>query len=270
MTGEHLNKSLQLLADHLERAQDLASDENQMDVDYLATHFVRYSKTFEYLPEPTGDAVALELGASAIFQVILRDILTYDVVYGSVWSRDICDKYRLRKYVAGGVEVENVSFSIDLESELLPLNSSSVDFVMCCEVLEHMDVDPMFLLAEISRVLKVGGMLLVTTPNSCSARNLWKIAQGIRPHFYMQYRKDRSPYRHNIEYDVSTVLDLLKAAGFDLKFIGTDDVFEEPSTEGVALIKRANLPEEYRGDDIFAVAVKTRQFNDRWPSGIYI
>ena len=50
--------------------------------------------------------------------------------------------------------------------------------------------------------------MVLTTPNSCSGRNFWKIAHGYRPHFYMQYEKSRSPYRHNIEYDVSDYRDL--------------------------------------------------------------
>ena len=47
----------------------------------------------------------------------------------------------------------------------LPFGSQSFDLVWCTEVIEHL-YKPKYLLNEIERVLKPGGMVILTTPNS--------------------------------------------------------------------------------------------------------
>ena len=47
----------------------------------------------------------------------------------------------------------------------IPLADRSLDAVLCTEVLEHV-VDPMAVLAEFQRLLKPGGLLLLTAPHS--------------------------------------------------------------------------------------------------------
>lgn len=55
-------------------------------------------------------------------------------------------------------------------SETLPLSSESADYVLCQEGIEHVS-DQLKCFRELSRVLKVGGKLLVTTPNYSSLRS---------------------------------------------------------------------------------------------------
>ncbi|MFM0265550.1 class I SAM-dependent methyltransferase [Paraburkholderia sediminicola] len=52
-------------------------------------------------------------------------------------------------------------------NEQLPIESESVDFVILQEVMEHLP-DQLFALQEISRILKPGGELFLTTPNRSS------------------------------------------------------------------------------------------------------
>ena len=115
-----------------------------------------------------------------------------------------------------------------------------------------------------------GRQLIITTPNCCSARNTWKILQGYRPHFFMQYEKSRSPYRHNFEYDVHSARQLLEAAGFRIERLYTVDVFEEPVPQALDFLKRNHLPLDHRGDDIFMLATKAGPVVDRWPYGMYV
>lgn len=49
-------------------------------------------------------------------------------------------------------------------NDSMPIRSEAVDFVICVEGIEHIE-NPFFLLREISRVLKKGGRLIITTPN---------------------------------------------------------------------------------------------------------
>lgn len=49
-------------------------------------------------------------------------------------------------------------------TEILPIESSSVDYIICQEGIEHVP-NQLKLLEEFNRVLKIGGTLLITTPN---------------------------------------------------------------------------------------------------------
>jgi SAM-dependent methyltransferase len=53
----------------------------------------------------------------------------------------------------------------DLECGPLPAVDRSVDIVLCCEVIEHLDGDVRHMLAEARRVVRDEGLLLLTTPN---------------------------------------------------------------------------------------------------------
>jgi ubiquinone/menaquinone biosynthesis C-methylase UbiE len=163
-----------------------------------------------------------------------------------------------------------VTFNINLEHNPIPLPDASLDLVLCCEVIEHMDVDPMFLLAEINRVVKPGGHLFITTPNIASARGVWKILNGYAPHFFTQYMKDRSPYRHNYEHDIHSLQSLTRAAGFATRMLKTLDVFEEPEPRALFALDRLGMPTEFRGDDIFLLGQKLGPVVDRWPPTIYV
>lgn len=59
--------------------------------------------------------------------------------------------------------------SINLQ-ETLPIASSFADYVILAETIEHLP-DQLFLFREVSRILKQGGRLLLTTPNTSSLRS---------------------------------------------------------------------------------------------------
>jgi hypothetical protein len=132
-----------------------------------------------------------------------------------------------------------------------------------------MEVDPMYMLSEINRVLKVGGTLLVTTPNCASTWAIHKIINGIEPYFYMQYRHDRSRYRHNYEYSIHSLTAVLKAAGFDGS-TWTEDSFEEPHTAIGLRLEMVGIKLQHTGDNIFALTKKVSGVVDRYPKVIYV
>jgi SAM-dependent methyltransferase len=241
---------------------------NVFGLEYLAKHRKRFQVTVEMLAGIGGRA-ALEVGATDFFQIYLARTLGFEEVWGTIFAGAFTDKISRRAFRAAGVAAETTIVDIQLENELFPLSGETFDLVLLCEVIEHFDVDPMFPLIELNRIMNVGGKLLVTTPNSCSARNVYKICAGYRPHFYMQYQRDRSPYRHNFEHDIHSLRILLEAAGFGIVTIRTEDVFEEPDPRGRALLQKNGFPVEHRGDDIFMLAEKRTAPTQRWPTGIY-
>ncbi len=74
-----------------------------------------------------------------------------------------CD-FHVERFQVPGVPIERV----DLNSEPLPYAGEEFDLVTCSEVLEHLE-NPRGVLREIHRVLKPGGLFIVTTPNVANA-----------------------------------------------------------------------------------------------------
>jgi ubiquinone/menaquinone biosynthesis C-methylase UbiE len=233
--------------------------------EYYKKHEKRFREIESILEFVKLDGRFLELGATEKFQVMLSAKMGADNVFGTIFSADIEHKIRKRLYRIGEQLSENISYNLNLESELFPVNDLYFNTVLCSDVIEHLDVDPMFMLSELNRVITNNGYLIITTPNCTSARNIWKITKGYRPHFFMQYEKSRSPYRRNIEYDVHSIKVLLNSAGFEIETIYTKDVFEETFIEGLKFIESARLYNKDRGDCIFCIARKVGPVTDRWP-----
>jgi SAM-dependent methyltransferase len=235
-------------------------------LDYLKSHERRFLKTFEFVPNGRS---CLEIGATSLFQLALGEAFGFETVNAISMSNSILEKRINKEYRIGDIFTRNMTFSIDVESELLPFSDKSLDFVLCCEVIEHLDVDPMFMMIELNRVLADGGQLLITTPNACSARNFWKIAKGYRPHFFTQYLIDRSPYRHNFEYDIHGLVSLATASGFEVSRFETHDVFEAAHDEALHFLKTSGFPVVDRGDDIFLLLRKAGSPQKRYPKDLY-
>jgi ubiquinone/menaquinone biosynthesis C-methylase UbiE len=126
----------------------------------------------------------------------------------------------------------------------------------------------MYMLAEVNRVLKPGGTLIMTTPNVVSSWGITKMLRGIEPYFYMQYHTSGNLYRHNYEYSIHSLMKLVKAAGFDGS-IWTEDTFEDPNHADMDRLKGAGYNITHIGDNIFTVAKKVGPVIDRMPMGIY-
>ncbi|RYE56673.1 MAG: methyltransferase domain-containing protein, partial [Rhizobiaceae bacterium] len=153
--------------------------------EYLNTHTRRFDETTRLIGSAKRGKRALEIGATDYFQLALGKTFGFDEVWGTIFSEHVEHKFYGRDVAAAGHSIRSTTVSLDIERELFPVTADYFDLILYCEVLEHMDIDPMFALCEFNRILPVGGQLVVTTPNCCSARNTWKILQGYRPHFFM-------------------------------------------------------------------------------------
>ncbi|MBB5374317.1 class I SAM-dependent methyltransferase [Acidocella aromatica] len=247
-----------------------ATGSSEFNQNYYLTHRARFARTLELIPAAKGNKKALEIGATAFFQVALREVFGYGFVAGTAFSERVEEKIYRRTIDVAGHRAENLTLSINVENDIFPFPDASLDFVLCCEVIEHLDVDPMFMMSEINRICALGGQLLLTTPNCCSARNVNKMLNGWRPHFHMQYYRNRSPYRHNFEYDVHALVALVKAAGFEVEHVASHDVFEAPMPDIVEMLNRQEFPTDFRGDCLFLMARKTCAIRDRWPAEMYV
>jgi len=114
----------------------------------------------------------------------------------------------------------------NLEVDPLPFDDECFDAVVCCQVLEHFTHSHLYLMKEIHRVLKSGGLVEVDVPNAVSFRNRSRILRGknitfdYEEHYlYAQPVLYRGftfyPARHNREFTLKELVILLKAAKFD-------------------------------------------------------
>jgi len=109
----------------------------------------------------------------------------------------------------------------DLETDRWPIEDSKADAIVLTEVIEHLYVDPLHALLEANRVLKPGGVLLISTPNLLSLRNRMNFLRGemarvIQPPFLAFLQKSRLGHIGHVRlYAPSELQEMLSALGFE-------------------------------------------------------
>lgn len=235
---------------------------------YHITHTRRIARTLQILVDQKPKGRLLELGTSGTMTLAIQALLPdVEVV---VTNFDLTQPFTHKYSVTIGKYSNTfTAYAINLEIDSIPDKNASFDWILCCEVIEHMDVDPMFMLSEVNRLLKTNGRLLLTTPNVVSSRGLTKMMSGIEPYFYMQYQKNGSPYRHNYEYSIHSLMQVLKAAGFDGS-VWTEDCFEDSMPSVVSRLNSAGFNIMHTGDNIISLSSKVSKVINRYPPEIYV
>jgi|AntRauTorckE6833_2_1112554.scaffolds.fasta_scaffold18036_3 2-polyprenyl-3-methyl-5-hydroxy-6-metoxy-1,4-benzoquinol methylase len=77
-----------------------------------------------------------------------------------------------------------------LQDYPLPLESGRYDVIVFCEVLEHLNFNPLFLLSEFNRILKPDGIVYVATPNQASLVHRLMLLRGQSFYFPVTYFED--------------------------------------------------------------------------------
>lgn len=235
--------------------------------EYHQKHLRRIARTLHVFFDQKPEGRILEIGTGGIIPLALKELLPESEVVVTNFAEGQ-EKSHTLHISNNGHSGDFEAYNIDLEYDEIPESDETFDWVLCCEVIEHMEIDPMFMLSEINRVTKTGGSLLLTTPNIVSSRALTKMVHGLEPHFYMKYQATREYHRHNYEYSIHTLMQVLKAAGFDGK-IWTEDNFEDGLQEVPARLKLAGFNINHIGDNIMTVAKKISGVVDRFPQAIY-
>lgn len=204
-----------------------------METDYDKVHAKRFDLSYEWVkPHLTADTKVLDLGGGSIFRNRLAP--------ASVSGTDASD---LRKAI--------------------PVRSSSVDLVLCMEVLEHIgDRDGMhtewagdgvkMLMTESRRVLKEGGVFFLTTPNAASITAIHHALRLAPPMIWRPHVREYAPY----ELD-----EVVRQAGFEIIRRETFDVWRNAISETAhsalsQFIYHQGYPTTLRGEDIFLLARK--------------
>ena len=105
----------------------------------------------------------------------------------------------------------------DLEATPYPLPSESFDVVLLTEVLEHLRDYPLKALLETRRLLRPGGLLVLTTPNAASLQNRARLLLGRSVHTRLRDWMFGLPHaRHAREYTTSELMELVREAGLEV------------------------------------------------------
>ncbi|MDD4996229.1 MAG: class I SAM-dependent methyltransferase [Patescibacteria group bacterium] len=95
----------------------------------------------------------------------------------------------------------------------LPFATAEFNLITACEVIEHI-YDTDFFIEELKRILKNGGILIITTPNLVSLKNRIKILFGRYPRFVPEYSARGAG--HIRAYTMSALTNQLKEHRFKI------------------------------------------------------
>jgi 2-polyprenyl-3-methyl-5-hydroxy-6-metoxy-1,4-benzoquinol methylase len=243
--------------------RDLVSEDDA----YHKTHLRRIARTLQVFLDQKPKGKVLEVGTGGIVPLALKSLAPELEVVVTNFNKSTIKTHTYSPTI-NGISGDFEAFNLDLEYDNVPVEDNTFDWILCCEVIEHMEIDPMFMMSELNRVAKYKAGLLITTPNIVSSQALTKMMYGLEPHFYMQYHPTREYNRHNYEYSIHSLMQVIKAAGFDGS-IWTEDNFEDGMTDVPNRLRSAGFNIQHIGDNIMTVAHKVSEVVDRHPKAIY-
>lgn len=242
---------------------------------YAEQHITRFGKTLELTPPGTANDRILEMGAYMQITPALKTKLGYGEVRGCYFG-PLGKTEHKQATSPTGETFECVVDLFNAEKDVFPYPDGHFATVLCCELIEHLATDPMHLMSEINRILRVGGHLVLTTPNASSLRAIAAILQGYHPGFFPAYLKPSEDGnvdpRHAREYAARELGDLLRDSGFDVVTLDTGPFLDEPKPELAwinHLLDRYLLDTNLRGDGIYAVGKKNGPVRERYPAWLY-
>jgi SAM-dependent methyltransferase len=224
---------------------------------YIQFHRDRLIRTLNLVPVGGDNQRLLDLSGYLHMPLLVKRYGNYGEVSGANCRRgEPREKIITVRNPATAEEFAFPMKNVDVEHDSFPFPGEHFDVALCCELIEHLREDPMNMLMELNRIMKWGGLVILTTPNITGAFSVQEELAG------------RSP---NInEYTPADVRVALEAAGFKVLKLFTENAWRKTDEEFLAwLDHKTDAPREPRGDNIFAVARKQSEQIERYPPELY-
>jgi SAM-dependent methyltransferase len=238
---------------------------------YALDAFYRCIHSWEMVRNETGRC--LELGSNPYFiTYLLREHTNLDLTLANYFGGEEGKRAQTFTWDAGnGRQKAKLEFDhFNLEESSFPYEDSSFEVVMFCEIIEHLLMNPVHTLKEIRRVLKPGGLLVVTTPNVARLNNVLAMADGLS--IYDPY-SGFGPYgRHNREFSMHELVQLLKFSGFEPETTFTADAHRADYSSHPRFQEAIRMVDWRRNDlgqYLFAAVRATKQPEPGLPASLF-
>jgi glycosyltransferase involved in cell wall biosynthesis/SAM-dependent methyltransferase len=238
--------------------------------DYLQKHAKRIIKTIELVPAGSKEQRLLELSSYKQMTLLVERYGDYGEIAVTYWAPgEPRDRMMNIRHPVSGEEFNFQEKNIDVEHDRFPFPDSYFDVALCCELIEHLREDPMHMLTELNRILKWGGLLILTTPNIASAHSIREAINGSSPYIYGLHHIENPTDRHMREYTFKDVHIALESSGFKVINLFTSDIWYQVGEEFMRQLDQSGVPRRLRGDTIFAVGRKQSSQFERYPEELY-
>lgn len=229
---------------------------------YVETHSRRFDQTLRLIPDLKPGARVLELGAIPYYlTILLRKFAGLDVDTLSFFEFETAVRTtHLLEHAETHERFEFDYVPLNVERDVFPSADATYDLVLCCELLEHLLINPSHMLYEAHRVLKPDGYLLLTTPNVLRWGNVLSLLQG--RNINDCYHGNGIYGRHNREYSMGEVSQLLAGNGFAVEWVGTRTVYGSELLNKIPFLGN-------RRDNIFALARVVDGPRAPFPANLY-
>ena len=141
------------------------------------------------------------------------------------------------------------------------------------EIIEHLAINPVRALAEIHRVLRPDGVVVVTTPNHLALMRLEGFLLGTREMVDRYSPGFGYGARHNREYFPEELRELLESTGFVVEEITVRHLNETPPGQRFRRAVWSRVLHWYsnhpRGEHIFLRARRASSFRWTFPAGLF-
>jgi SAM-dependent methyltransferase len=176
---------------------------------YMREHGYRFRALERALPVSSERLRVLDMGTTPNTLRIKKLRPNFDV-----WTLDLTDLLGDR-CEAGGVRLR----TCDLGNEPIPFEDGFFDLVIFTEVLEHLFGPPSDVLRETRRILRDGGVLILSVPNIATLYNRVKLLLGATPLPNPDQQMKKGwvhGYGHVHEYTAKEIASLVENCGFTI------------------------------------------------------
>ncbi len=191
--------------------QDKAKFYTEDEQFYLDFHKTRFTETIHLIQKYCPKGTIVDVGA---YPFVLTSYFNNNKNYKVIGL----DKEPKRKAKLISKLKINIK-KCDIEKDVFPIQSKAVDVVLFCEIFEHLGCSPLFALNEIYRILKKDAIVIITTPNLYSLKNVisFVTGKGIGNPFEEYQKITKYGHMGHIKeysrFEMKTILDNI---GFDI------------------------------------------------------
>lgn len=241
---------------------------------YWRQDWRRFTYTYGLVSDLKGRC--LEIGANPYFTTsLLKNFtsleLTLTNYFGPHFESEAAQEVTTTHPFTGQTKTESLSYShFNIEQSPFPFSDAAFEVVLLCEVLEHLQTDPMRVLLELKRVLTPGGHLILSTPNVSRIENVCRMIAGVN--IYDPYSGYGAYGRHNREYNKHELALLLSHCGFELETLFSADVHENLASNFYpveAVAEMVKLRAHDLGQYLFSRSVNRRAGSSKRPRWLY-